>query len=388
MSAPDRTPPSSPRRRGRAAAAGAPRPRIVAPPSPLKQPHVSRGLTAGLLALTLAALAAPLLAHLYVVWSSRDLRAPARGANLVLNSGFETSDGAEGAAYWFAGGSGMVVRDPAESETGRFALRMSSADGGTVIAETFLARVPLSDRVHIECQARARGLRGRAFARMAFYAPDGSGPIAEPQTSSLTGTSDWKILRSVARVPAGAGSAMVQLVVEGRGTVWFDNVRAIAEEAWDPGAGRPPSPPGPFQNGSFENLTAAGLPQRWVLAEGAVVDASVSRTGECSLRAAPRQREGLSAVAQQDYALPAGAGSRTAAQVYVSSPSGADVCLRISCFDRQGRLMAEHSDAGKAEGGEWPRLFVDFTLPDGCAFLRMTLSAQGGECWFDDAAVR
>ncbi len=75
---------------------------------------------------------------------------------------------------------------------------------------------------------------------MAFYAPDGSGPIAEPQTSSLTGTSDWKILRSVARVPAGAGSAMVQLVVEGRGTVWFDNVRAIAEEAWDPGC-RPAS---------------------------------------------------------------------------------------------------------------------------------------------------
>ncbi len=354
----------------------------------MKQHHASRGLTAALLTLTLAALAAPLLAHLYVVWSSRDLRAPARGVNLVLNSGFETSDGADGAAYWFAGGRGRVVRVSAESETGRFALRMSSADGGAVIAQTFLARVPLSDRVLLECHARARGLRGRAFARMAFFAPDGSGPLAEPQTSSLTGTSDWKTLRSVARVPPGAGSAIVQLVVEGRGTVWFDTVRAIAEEAWDPGAGRPSSPPGTFQNGSFENLTAAGLPQRWALAEGAVVDASVSRTGECSLKAASRQREGLSDVAQQDYSPSGPPGTRTAAQVYVLSPAGCQGSLSISCFDREGRLIAEHSDSGRFAGGEWLRLFVDFSMPGGCAFLRMTLSAHGGECWFDDAAVR
>jgi len=50
--------------------------------------------------------------------------------------------------------------------------------------------------------------------------------------------------------------------------------------------------------------------------------------------------------------------------------------------------MAVHADEGRVRGGEWQRLFVDFAVPEGCGRLRMTLSAAGGECWFDDAAVR
>ncbi len=339
--------------------------------------------------LALAALLAPFAAHLYVRWSSQEHRAPARGANLVLNSGFEDTDGAAGAAYWFAQGDGSVERDPEVCRAGRFSLRLSSgSDGEGAAAGTPLALAPLSETVHIEGYAKARSLRGRAFIRLTFFAADGSGPVSEPQTSSLTGTSDWKLLRTSARVPASAGSAVLQVVVEGRGTVWFDNVRALAADAWDPGAPHSPARPGPLRNGSFEELTEAGLPRHWLLGERAAVDASVSRSGVCSLRVEPGATEEMAALARQDYAPPASPGSRTAAQVHVSSRQRAGAALSIACLDSKGRLIAEHIDSGTAEGGGWSRLFVDFTVPPGCAVLRMTLSAGGGECWFDDAAAR
>jgi len=388
MATADRSSPSGPSRRRRFDAAGAPRRPIIPPPSPLRGAHASPRLTAALAALTVAALASPFLAHLYVSRSLRDLHAPARGTNLVLNSGFEASDGGGGAAYWFAEGGGTVTRDASRKHTGAFALRLSSEDGATVTAGAALALVPLSDRVHIEAQACARGLRGRAFVRLVFFAADGSGPLAEPETSWLSGTSDWRPLRASARVPAGAGSAILEVVLEGRGTVWFDNVRALSEEAWDPGGPAAAARPGPFRNGSFEDVIGGGVPRFWVLAEEAGLDASVRRTGECSLRAAPRTEQDSAVLARQDYHPPERAGSRTAAQVHVCSPRGADARLVISCFDRAGRLMAVHADEGRVRGGEWQRLFVDFAVPEGCGRLRMTLSAAGGECWFDDAAVR
>jgi hypothetical protein len=82
-----------------------------------------------------------------------------------------------------------------------------------------------------EAQVRAQDLAGAAYLEMWCEFSDGAQYFSRGLDSAISGTSDWQTLRTVFYLREGQrpDKFYLNLTVEGRGTVWIDDLRLSTE---------------------------------------------------------------------------------------------------------------------------------------------------------------
>ncbi len=166
-------------------------------------------------------------------------------ANLAPNSGFEMADAAA-PAWWAQRTPSDAQRtlswDVNQAHSGERSLRIDNADDVISRWRTGhlgdLALKVGSDArtgVWIKTKDVARG----AYLRVYFMGADGS-IVAQPQTESVRGTTDWTCVELPLTVPEGTAYVMLYLELTGTGTAWFDNA-ALTGTPGEPQPGVVPS---------------------------------------------------------------------------------------------------------------------------------------------------
>ena len=154
--------------------------------------------------------------------------------NLLLNGDFEL--GASGATHWsLEEGAKRAFPGPDSPAMLELSGIGAKALGGLGVRSDRLREVEVALRV------KGQGLRGSngAKATLYFLDPDGrplSGSDEGTRLFRWSGSFDWKTDRASARVPASASRAVLQVEVDGGGTLRVDDVAVTT--APDPEAGK------------------------------------------------------------------------------------------------------------------------------------------------------
>jgi len=328
--------------------------------------------------------------------------AAAVGDNLLLNSGFEESDGAGGAAYWIpvedeARTSSLPRREPPGTRGASGCLLVVAPgdlqkEAGAVQR---LARAPLSRDVALQGQVCSSDLDGSACLRVTFTDPSQQVILSESETPAAPDRPGWNTLSARVPVPEGAGGAYVSVVVSGKGSAWFEDVRLLASDSWE--SSRPPVNPNQqprFQNGGFECQRYGRLADGWqappeVSGLTSGVDSSVQRSGRFSACIRLSGRGLHPASWSQEFLMPNREGQQVTVSAWACTKDGARAALAVKPLDDECRAIAYHwSRERAAELPQWTPLSVTFRVPHGCRSLVVRLLANGGGAvWFDDVSV-
>ena len=209
---------------------------------------------------------------------------------------------------WAKGGSGRIEFDTAEKFHGAASIRLEGAPGATVSAlnlETPVS-VETGEEYALQFWAKTRGVSGTAQIRALAHGPkpgEQYRPLGwvklSPQTHfALPADQDWTRHRITIRdLPGGTNRLFFYFLLEGEGTVWFDEF-SVAQA----GVEVPPGAQAPLRDEDFAGIrfTDESLPAN-LLANGsfeegmspwtvvppdytARVDDSRARSGSRSLR--------------------------------------------------------------------------------------------------------
>ena len=149
--------------------------------------------------------------------------------NLAPNPGFEIADAA-GPAFWSqrtASDSQRTLCWDAElARSGKRSLRVENREPVISRWRTgHLGDLTLAAGSAGTASAwiKTKDVSDGAYLRFYFIAADGE-IIAQPQTRSVRGSTDWTQVELPLRVPDGTAYGMIYLELTGKGTAWFDDV--------------------------------------------------------------------------------------------------------------------------------------------------------------------
>ena len=146
--------------------------------------------------------------------------------------------------HWQKGGSPRVAYDSKDRVHGKASLRLEGKPGEDlwVVSLTRPAKVDVDQRYTLRFWAKTRGLKGKAEVRVLAhrprrpertYAPLGWVRLPDKPHYRLLPDQDWRRHDvPVRQIPGGTGRLFVYLAIQGRGTVWFDEV-SLAQEGID-----------------------------------------------------------------------------------------------------------------------------------------------------------
>jgi hypothetical protein len=131
-----------------------------------------------------------------------------------------------------AGHLGTVISsDPSSKTTGEASISISTAWPTLVnLAELPVSGIEATTLVY-EADLRSDSLEGSAYLEMWCLFPDGAQYFSRGLDSVVGGTTDWRTLRTSFFLEEGQRPEKLTLnvVINGRGTVWIDNLRVRKE---------------------------------------------------------------------------------------------------------------------------------------------------------------
>ncbi|MEE9300708.1 MAG: hypothetical protein V3V17_06235 [Alphaproteobacteria bacterium] len=131
-----------------------------------------------------------------------------------------------------AGHLGTVISsDPSSKTAGEASIRISTAWPTLVnLAELPVSGIEAATLVY-EADLRSDSLEGNAYLEMWCLFPDGGQYFSRGLDSVVGGTADWRTLRTSFFLEEGQRPEKLTLnvVINGRGTVWIDNLRVRKE---------------------------------------------------------------------------------------------------------------------------------------------------------------
>ena len=157
-------------------------------------------------------------------------------------------DGSRAAGWSHTGvptASFRVDREVGASAAGSLRIDGEADDG---VAHNWFQRVELPPELvpgRLELSASVRHTGAAVAGVMAQVCPAQGGPIAYGQAGSVSGDCEWRTLRAVFDVPAGASYVRVLAYQKGIGVAWFDDLRLSPTDApptEPPRAGRAADP--------------------------------------------------------------------------------------------------------------------------------------------------
>ena len=188
-------------------------------------------------------------------------------ADLVANGTFDEADAAGAVAGWKADAQGMTTvsfaRDAEMRHSGTASGRMTIAGADNPGWPAFTASVPVQPGqcYRIDGWLRARGVERAAYIAADYLDAQGQ-RVTFSSSPNVTGTSaDWQAITLPARIPAGAVTMQVRLILHGNGTAWFDDVTVVRDEAAEAAYARMQAPlsaelvkAGTVSDGNFARL--------------------------------------------------------------------------------------------------------------------------------------
>ncbi len=142
---------------------------------------------------------------------------------------------ADWASDWTASGSVKITRDTAAYHSAPASLCMESVGGPATAQVAQMLDVKGGERLQLSAWLRAAGGANALFA-VQSYTVDWKGIELKIIGNSVTGF-DWKQVSGGVSLPPNAAHAGVQLMIQGPGKAWIDDVSA---DGSDPGAGAKP----------------------------------------------------------------------------------------------------------------------------------------------------
>ncbi|MDD4270606.1 MAG: acetylxylan esterase [Pirellulaceae bacterium] len=150
-------------------------------------------------------------------------------ANLVPNAGFETAD-AGGPAFWARRTPSDADRtlswDDRVSHRGQRSLKIENA--GAVISRWRWghlrdATLETGSRGMLRGWIKTENVADRAFLRL-YFMDSADQILRQPDSSQVSGTSDWTAVQLPFTVPDGTAFIMIYLELTGTGAAWFDDL--------------------------------------------------------------------------------------------------------------------------------------------------------------------
>lgn len=123
-----------------------------------------------------------------------------------------------------------VSADSTVKHEGKGSIRISTMWPTTIclgeVADLNVEKVKLVYQAKLKC----KNLKGTAFLEMWCHVGDGQ-YFSRGMNSVVTGTMDWKTLETLFFLQQGqrAKNATLNIVINGKGTVWVDDVHLLAE---------------------------------------------------------------------------------------------------------------------------------------------------------------
>ena len=179
-------------------------------------PELPNILTAMVAAIAVAAAAAPVL---------------------IPNGSFEEAGRDGGPAGWTPEPVGMqtatFTRDAGIAHTGHASARVTVAEDAKPSWPAYASRLPVQPG---QCYWVGVWIRTQAVERCAYVATDYLDATGRRVTFTSSGLvkgthDDWKQVSLLARIPEGAVTMSIRLILHGNGTAWFDDVTVVRDEA-------------------------------------------------------------------------------------------------------------------------------------------------------------
>ncbi|MBI5830684.1 MAG: SGNH/GDSL hydrolase family protein [Armatimonadetes bacterium] len=165
------------------------------------------------------------------------LSAAVSAADLVPNGSFDEADAKGDIAGWTTDAAGMkgitFARDTEVKRNGTASARMTIVGADNPSWPAFVANVPVRPE---QCYRVDLAIRTRDVERVAYVATDyldAKGQrVTFSSSATISGTStDWQAVSLAARIPQGAVTMSIRLILYGNGTAWFDDVQVVRDEA-------------------------------------------------------------------------------------------------------------------------------------------------------------
>lgn len=154
---------------------------------------------------------------------------PSSGENLIPNPSFEIAD-ANAPAYWAqrtpSDEQRTLVWSDDAARTGARSLKIvNRADVLSRWRTGHLRDIAIEpgSEATLSGWVRTKDVRGNAHFRFYCLREDGH-ILAQPQTSGVSGTAEWREARLTHRIPPETAYVMVYPEITGPGTTWFDDV--------------------------------------------------------------------------------------------------------------------------------------------------------------------
>jgi hypothetical protein len=123
-----------------------------------------------------------------------------------------------------------VSADPKVKYEGNGSVRISTQWPTTICLGEFSGLNVENVKLVYQAKLRCENLKGTAFLEMWCHVGDGQ-YFSRGMNSVVTGTTNWKTLQTPFFLQAGqkATNVTLNVVINGNGTVWVDNVRLLEE---------------------------------------------------------------------------------------------------------------------------------------------------------------
>lgn len=296
----------------------------------------------------------------------------------VLLNGDMSEGGAAPFAWdgrWTGRGTLEITRDA----TANPALRIASV-GGPALGSINQALRGVAGR-NLRITARLRNA-GFASVRLTLTGIDGSWKQVFDRTlCDAAKAVEWSAFSAEVALPANAVNARLNLVVDGAGQAWLDDV-VVERIASAPQAERLVNPG--MEDGA---ATATGWEATWA-GRGSVAasrDGEVKHGGAASLCIAAT---GGSAMGNASQKLENVAGRTLHVSGWLRT-GGAGASLGLGCFDADWKMLAwETVGALAADTAAWTQVERDIAIPAGAVHVNLGACIDGdGRAWFDDLSV-
>ena len=342
-----------------------------------------------------------------------------RGANLLLNSGFEDAADKDGEQpiYWIdeakttaSEPEAQCYRDTTVKFRGQASVavqKLPKLGVSKVVEAGFsqqLYQLPANETVYLSGYIKTRNVDGAASIKLRLMDKKGKW-LGDFSTPAVKGSQDWTPYETTVKIPPDAQGAVI-LVLQGRGTVWFDEVFLYTEPN---SKFVPASPKGPVSpprdvaadtellwNGGFEKLGADG-PLCWKRYEPGIqgltlkADRDVKRSGTASATIINTTNYSQPIGWRQDLSdsLPIGRSVTLTGWVKTKDSDLAVVCVQL--LDAGGKMMAFHTTQFKTDfkgTADWKQFTQRFSVPHGTGQIAVLAFLKGrGQVWFDDFAM-
>ncbi|HKE17427.1 MAG TPA: hypothetical protein VKB80_21280 [Kofleriaceae bacterium] len=333
-----------------------------------------------------------------LTWVDRRPRAPENGS-------LERADGGAPAGWFISGGARghyEAAIDRAVAHGGRSSARLSpsvaSPGGYGTLMQLFRADDYRGRRMRMTAAVRGRGIEGRGdlWLRVQGVESPADGPGLGGGHDTLSGSFDWRAVSIVFDVPPAGDSIQWGVGLDGRGTIWIDDVgfeevgRDVPLERGDalPSSG--------LTNGGLEDGLAR--PAGWFMSGGAsgdyevALDRDVRAAGTSSARLRSRvpAPHGYGTLMQSLRAGEhRGERLRARAQLRASGVAAGNFWLRVQAAysPADGPGLAGGACPLAGDTG-WTRCEIVFDVPGAGESIQLGFGLTGpGTLWLDDVSL-